>query len=95
MRISGLEFERTCTACPEQYDVFLDDRQVGYVRLRYGKLTVDYPDCLKERIYSTNIGGEWTGEFQSDEQRLYYLGKIAGIIYDRMEEEFDDVVEED
>ena len=40
MIIKGLNFKKTCDACPEQYDVFKDEKQVGYVRLRWGNLTV-------------------------------------------------------
>ena len=31
MFYQGLEFKLTCSACPEQYDVYLDNKQVGYV----------------------------------------------------------------
>lgn len=36
MLIDGLVFVRTCYACPEQYDVVLQEtrEQMGYVRLR-------------------------------------------------------------
>ena len=45
MVIQGLNFIETCGACPEQYDVTLHGRLVGYVRLRWGTVTCDYPDC--------------------------------------------------
>ena len=38
MVINGLIVIQTCGACPEQYDVFLGDKQIGYVRLRGGAL---------------------------------------------------------
>lgn len=44
-RIGGLRFETTCHTCPEQYDVYLGDTQVGYVRMRYEYLTVEYGEC--------------------------------------------------
>ena len=44
MIIEGLDFKQTCGACPEQYDVFKDEKQVGYVRLRWGDLSCRYPD---------------------------------------------------
>ena len=37
--------EMTCFACPEQYDVFLDGEQVGYLRLKHGVFRCDYPAC--------------------------------------------------
>ena len=44
MIIEGLEFKKTCLACPEQYDVFKGDKLVGYVRLRHGGLSCRYPN---------------------------------------------------
>ena len=37
--------EMTCFACPEQYDVYLEDEKVGYLRLRHGHFRCDVPDC--------------------------------------------------
>jgi hypothetical protein len=34
-------FSRTCAACPEQYDALAGVETVGYVRLRWGRLTVE------------------------------------------------------
>ena len=86
INIKGLEFNRTCGACPEQYDVYLNGQQVGYVRLRWGYLRADYPDCMCETIYETNVGGESTGEFESEEQRMYYLKIIADKILERIKQ---------
>ena len=87
MKIKGLDFYKTCTACPEQYDVMYDDQPAGYVRLRYGGLRVDYPECMDETIYTANVGGEWTGSFESDEQRQYYLNIIADKIWGKIHKE--------
>lgn len=38
--VNGLFFKQTCVVTPEQYDVFLDDKYVAYVRCRWGKLKV-------------------------------------------------------
>jgi hypothetical protein len=38
---NGYEFRCTCWACPEQYDVFKDDKYVAYIRKRWGRLTVN------------------------------------------------------
>ncbi len=67
--------KRTCFACPEQYDAFLDNLEgakVGYLRLRWGTFRVDFPDCGGETIYETNLGDGWSGVFNDDE-RDYYL----------------------
>ena len=39
--VNGLFFKQTCVIAPEQYDVFLDEKYVAYVRCRWGKLTVN------------------------------------------------------
>jgi hypothetical protein len=80
----GLTFICTCIACPEQYNVFKDEKQVGYVRLRWGGLRVDSPDYMGKEIYYTNYGDGYCGEF-SDEDRPVQLAKIAKIINTHIE----------
>lgn len=77
MKIKGLEFIKTCDACPEQYDVYLGEIKVGYVRLRFGTLRADFPDCGGATIYMEDIGDEWTGVFPSEVVRRNHLEKIA------------------
>jgi len=79
MNINGLMCEKTCDCCPEQYDIINGrGQQVGYVRLRWGHLTCDYPDVGGEEIYSATIGdGAWTGCFTSEEERMHHLNAIA------------------
>lgn len=57
---------RTCFACPEQYDAFIDDVQVGYLRIRHGYFTVDYPDCGGETLFETTTIGD--GAFAEEER---------------------------
>lgn len=86
MNIKGLEFYLTCSACPEQYDVEdKDGNMVGYVRLRWGSLTCEYPDVSGEYIYHASIGDGWTGGFEDDEQRTFHLNAIADKILERIE----------
>lgn len=59
-------------ACPEQYDVFKDGKQVAYYRLRHGEFRADYPDCDGETIYEAQPQGD--GIFDANE-RLFYLAK--------------------
>lgn len=87
MNIKGLQFYKTCFACPEQYDVFNNKSPVGYIRLRWGCLTVEYPDVGGELIYEASIGNEWCGEFESEEQRQYHLNIIADKILDKIKKE--------
>lgn len=73
-----IELIRTCTACPEQYDVMLDEEQVGYLRLRHGRFTVEYPDCGGELIFEAYPKGD--GIFMEDERSVYLGWAMAAII---------------
>lgn len=78
MKINGYEFELTCYACPEQYDVTKEEKQVAYVRLRWGRLRVNYPDVGGREIYSATIGDNgYAGLFESEEQRDFHLTEIT------------------
>lgn len=66
----GLVIKLTCGACPEQYDVFKNGKQVAYYRLRHGQFRVDFPDCGGETIYDAEPIGD--GIFE-DNERLKYL----------------------
>lgn len=39
----GIRLVMTCEYCPEQYDAYLGDKIVGYLRLREGFFRVDCP----------------------------------------------------
>lgn len=69
---NGLEIKMTSCACPEQYDIFKDGKQVAYYRLRHGEFTVDYPNVSGEEIMSECPNGD--GIFD-DNERLNYLSK--------------------
>lgn len=69
LMVLGYRLVCTCGACPEQYDVFEDDKQVGYLRLRHGRFTVDVPDAGDEQIYEAFPRGD--GIFDSDERNRY------------------------
>lgn len=71
MNIDGLTLERTCYACPEQYDVRnAEGYLVGYMRLRHGFFTVECPDIMGTKVYKALPEGD--GVFQEHEQ-LYFL----------------------
>lgn len=85
MIIKGLNFIKTCSASPEQYDV--KDEQgnmVGYVRLRFGGLTCEYPDVCGQIIYSAYFDDEWMGCFENEEQRKRYLEITADKIIEKI-----------
>lgn len=77
MKIRNYYFKQTCFECPEQYDVFdKHGKQVAYVRLRWGSLSVECPDVGGAVIYSAEIGND-SGSFRSKKQRYRHLIKIA------------------
>ncbi|MFH1049933.1 MAG: hypothetical protein V1779_03265 [bacterium] len=72
----------TCYCCPEQYEVFKDGIQVGYLRLRHGFFTCDYPDCNGETVYEEEPKGD--GHFEDDE-RDFYLTKAIESLQDKLD----------
>ena len=81
MVIGNYNFVCTCSACPEQYDVFdKDGNQVCYVRLRWGSLYAEYPDVGGYEIYHASIGDNFGGCFENDQQRQIHLIRIANAI---------------
>ena len=64
--IEGFKLQRTCCACPEQYDVTLDGKQTAYMRLRHGRFTVTVPDVGGELVYKEYPLGD--GIFDTDER---------------------------
>lgn len=71
----------TCESCPEQYEVYKGEKQVGYLRLRHGIFRVDVPDSEvngMKTVYVTNqCAGD--GQFRSDE-REYWLEEACRAI---------------
>jgi hypothetical protein len=82
--IQGCRVIITCFACPEQYDVFLGDKQIGYLRLRWSHFTADYPDVDGECVYEATIGDSgWDGRFKNDEQRYRYLNAAVAALLEK------------
>lgn len=81
LTINSLELWRTCTACPEQYDAFYPSRSgprlVGYIRLRWGHLTAQFPDVGGKVVVDSPVllgpGPNLAGEFPSEESRAFWL----------------------
>jgi hypothetical protein len=69
--IDGLKLVCTCSACPEQYDVFDGDRQVGYLRLRHGWFRADCPDAGNETVHEAYPRGD--GVFDDEDERVAHL----------------------
>src|SRR5690348_15279525 len=70
-------------ACPEQYDIFRDGKQVAYYRLRHGEFRIDMPDCGDETIYDAEPDGD--GIFESYE-RLTFLAKAMRQVLSKLNE---------
>lgn len=75
--INGIEFQLTCSACPEQYDAYHYGLKVGYLRLRHGMFTVEVPDCGDRQILQSPTVGD--GEFE-DRERWFFLTVAANEI---------------
>lgn len=68
---------QTCGACPEQYDVFDGDEQVGYLRLRWGHFTAQAYGPSGPYVYEADTIGD--GIFDSSE-REYHLNRAVAAI---------------
>ena len=86
------KLDLTCWCCPEQYDVYLDGNQVGYLRLRHGYFRCDYLDCGGETLYSAYPKGDSSFE---DDERDHYLRKALAALLEKLEinEDFDYKIE--
>lgn len=78
----NINLTQTCGQCPEQYECFDDaGNQIGYLRLRHGRFTVEYPDCGGELIYTARPKGD--GGFYEDE-RDFYIGEAKKAIINKI-----------
>ena len=75
--MSNLRLVKTCSGCPEQYDVFLGYEQVGYLRLRNGSFRADCPDCGGETVYESTANGD--GIFNDDERPIQLAKAMSAI----------------
>lgn len=77
MNISGTDYQliKISHGCPEQYDVKRDDEVVGYLRLRHGRFTVEYPDCGGKELLSCRPKGD--GWFEEDEREAYLMQAVT------------------
>ena len=79
--VDGFIFHKTCDAWPEQYDVYKGSKQVAYVRLRMGRLSVSVPDVGGEVVYYKNYEKDPAkGYFYTQEERMGQLRRIAKIL---------------
>lgn len=69
---------KTSCGCPEQYDAFLGNEQVGYLRLRHGRFTVECPDVGHTTVYEAKPEGD--GAFERTERRKYLSKAVNAIM---------------
>lgn len=60
-------------ACPEQYDILVDGKYAGYMRLRHGTFRVE--NAAGETVHTAEPNGD--GCFADDEERRAHI--IAGL----------------
>ena len=77
--IDGYRLDLTCSACPEQYDVYAQDTVVGYLRLRHGVFTASIVEAgqIKNQVFSMHPEGD--GLFEPDERLPALKQAIAAI----------------
>lgn len=74
----------TSLAFPEQYDVTLDGRQVGYLRMRHGHFWVYYPDADGARVYEAELSEDFSHGIFSPEERDAQLPLALDAIVDAL-----------
>lgn len=77
MNKTKIKLVQTSIAYPEQYDAFLGNQIVGYLRLRGGSFRVNYPNFEGKIIYEAQPNGDG---FFSDDERDFYLNKAIKVI---------------
>lgn len=77
VEIDGLKLVCTCGACPEQYDVFDGEQQVGYLRLRHGWFRADCPDVGGKTVHEAYPRGD--GIFNDDEREAHLVEAVKKI----------------
>lgn len=77
--IEGHRLICTCSACPEQYEVFYDatKQHIGYLRLRHGHFRADYPDCGGDTVYDVHTKGD--GVFDDDERMEHLTNAVRAL----------------
>ena len=63
---------QTCGACPEQYDIYLEDndKRVGYMRLRHSHFYVNHISTY-QTVYNSWVNGD--GIFENEQERHKYI----------------------
>jgi hypothetical protein len=74
----GLTMTLTSPSAPEQYSILKDGLPSGYIRVRWGGMSVAYPDAGDECLYEGAVDGfGGLTDHERDSQLLLALGLIA------------------
>lgn len=76
--ILGCQLWLTCYACPEQYDVYKGDDQIGYLRLRHGSFRAHAGDCGGETVYEAEPEGD--GIFKDHERDRFLTAAVQALL---------------
>jgi hypothetical protein len=82
----NFRLQQTCYACPEQYDFYMGDQNVAYLRLRHGHFYAQVPFGGKV-VYEADTKGD--GVFDDDE-RSFHLGNAIRAILEELKVEIDE-----
>lgn len=77
LQILGCTLNCTCTACPEQYDVFFNGINIGYLRLRHGVFYAS-ADVGYDVVYEASPKGD--GMFDDDEREFYLTNAVTKLL---------------
>lgn len=89
--MNKLTFVLTGSACPEQYDVYKDGTNIGYIRVRWGCAVFASDPCYNIIFVSGSIGDScWAGKFDSDQQRNDFFDLCNNVysVYEQLGDDF-------
>lgn len=73
--MSNIDFDQTCFACPEQYDIIDTDanKRIGYMRLRHGALSISRADDydIGETVFVRHFPLSMDDDLHPQEMDLY------------------------
>lgn len=69
MNPDEIVLDKTCDACPEQYEAYYRGAHVAYLRLRHGLFSVAVPDTGGEIVYHAMPEGD--GMFERHEREMH------------------------
>lgn len=72
-----VELHQTCSASPEQYDMYVNGENIGYFRTRHGYFTVEYL-LNGTQVFESDIKGD--SGFDSEERDFFLEEGIKAVL---------------